>query len=153
LYGGFSAIKTDGSLWKWHWQNIETTASGFVFGSSIQSVKIMDSATSRNLRGDVLKTDGSLWRQGIHPTHPPIQMSPSKILDSVKTLSSGYFSDMAIKTDGSLWAWGSNLYGEFGNGSDKSSEKPVKIMDSVASVTLGFQHAIAIKTDETNKNV
>ena len=31
-------------------------------------------------------------------------------------VSAGYSNSQAIKTDGTLWAWGSNLYGQIGDG-------------------------------------
>jgi len=63
------------------------------------------------------------------------------------TISVGYNYTMAIKSDGSLWAWGSNEYGQLGDGTTINKSSPVKIMDNVIKVSAGHAHTMAIKTD------
>jgi len=79
--------------------------------------------------------------------------------EGFSTISSGAFFSMAIKEDGSLWAWGSNEYGQLGDGTatiiddnwvireDLQRFSPVKIMDDVASVLAVRNTAYAIRTD------
>ena len=50
-------------------------------------------------------------------------------MDNVATISAGEFHTAAIKTDGSLWTWGSNEYGQLGDGTTGRKLTPVKIMD------------------------
>ena len=82
-------------------------------------------------------------------------------------ISVGGFHTMFIKQDGSLWTWGSNDYGQIGDGSrsiyredntdeyglilveDNSRVTPVHIMDNVIAVSAGACHSMAIKTDGT----
>ncbi|MBQ9521156.1 MAG: Ig-like domain-containing protein [Oscillospiraceae bacterium] len=54
-----------------------------------------------------------------------------------------------IDANGSLWIWGSNNYGQLGDGTTTDRSTPVKILDSVSSVSLGGYHSAAIRTDGT----
>ena len=64
-----------------------------------------------------------------------------------QTVSTGGYHSMAIKTDGSLWAWGSNYYGELGDGTREDRNTSIKVMDGVTSVSAGGFHTMAIKAD------
>jgi len=116
------SIKTDGSLW--------TDA----FGSFVMVLDSVISVTANDRHSNVyamaIKTDGSLWGWGDNGygqlglgtrgyVHTPV-----KIMDSVASLSTENSTiglnrgihTIAIKTDGSLWSWGSNMYGQIGDG-------------------------------------
>jgi len=62
-------------------------------------------------------------------------------------MAAGYSHSLIIKTDNTLWAWGSNSYGQLGNGTKTNKLKPVKIIDNVAQVACGTEYSLAIKTD------
>ena len=68
-------------------------------------------------------------------------------VDSYKAAGAGRIHNLAIKTDGSLWAWGSNEYGQLGDGTNTTRLNPVKVMDNVAVVSAGSSHNLAVKTD------
>ena len=63
------------------------------------------------------------------------------------TISAGGDHSLVIKSDGSLWAWGSNEFGQLGDGTTVDKYVPVKIMDDVMSVSAGGVHSTAIKSD------
>jgi alpha-tubulin suppressor-like RCC1 family protein len=65
----------------------------------------------------------------------------------VVQIAAGGKHSFALKNDGSLWAWGSNLFGQLGDGSTRSTATPVKVLDDVSFVSAGFYHSLAIKTD------
>ena len=56
---------------------------------------------------------------------------------------------VAIRTDGSLWAWGSNNYGQLGDGTETNKNTPTRIGTDTnwKSVSTGSEHTIALKTD------
>ncbi|OQP44645.1 hypothetical protein A4H97_09780 [Niastella yeongjuensis] len=58
---------------------------------------------------------------------------------------------LGIKNDGTLWAWGYNLYGELGNGTNTNSSTPIQIGTAAdwASVAAGWTYSLGIKSDGT----
>ena len=94
------------------------------------------------------------------PTQTPTSVSPPSIVaNNFFKISLGYYHTLALKNDGSFWVWGSNTYGQLGDGTmttyddewniidnnDKST--PKKIMDDVAQISAGDFHTMAIKND------
>lgn len=72
---------------------------------------------------------------------------PVTVLTNVVSVSCGGAHTAAIKADGTLWIWGSNHYGQLGNGTQESSDIPVKILDNVAAVCCNAYRTAAIKSD------
>jgi alpha-tubulin suppressor-like RCC1 family protein len=66
-------------------------------------------------------------------------------------VSNGQNHTIAIKTDGTLWAWGSNLFGQLGNGNNTDSNFPIQIGSSNnwIRVAAGGAHSLGIKNDGT----
>ena len=52
-------------------------------------------------------------------------------------VSLGFDHSAAITEDGSLYMWGSNEYGQLGNGTTEDSYVPIKIMDNVVFADIG----------------
>ncbi len=137
-------------------------------------VKVMDSVSFVTFNDDAhavaaIKTDGTLWTWGLNAYgelgnggifndyneyeeldyQEIYQTLPLQVLDNVTDVRIGVNHMAAIKTDGSLWMWGSNRYGQLGNGTTADSDIPVKIMDNVAAVDLGWSRTSVLKTDGT----
>ncbi|MCX7736025.1 MAG: T9SS type A sorting domain-containing protein [Candidatus Kapabacteria bacterium] len=68
-----------------------------------------------------------------------------------KVIACGYTHTVAIKEDGTLWAWGSNVFGQLGDGTtqDKSTPTQIGTATNWQSVACGNRHTIAIKGDGT----
>lgn len=62
-------------------------------------------------------------------------------------LAPGYFHNASIKDDGSLWTWGSNSYGQLGDGGRTSQTSPVQVGTGYRAVVAGEHHTLALKTD------
>ncbi len=55
---------------------------------------------------------------------------------------------LAVKRDNTLWAWGNNLEGQLGDGTNTDSNTPIQILTDVISVD-GYDHTLALKKDGT----
>ena len=69
-----------------------------------------------------------------------------------QSISNGGFNVFGIKTDGTLWAWGSNPFGELGQGVDSVNvTTPIQIGTDTdwAVVAAGMSHGLALKDDHT----
>ena len=67
-------------------------------------------------------------------------------------LSMGNYATAAVGTDGSLWTWGSNVYGELGDGTTENRSSPVTVAGGGniwSQVSIGRGHMAAVKTDGT----
>ena len=62
-----------------------------------------------------------------------------KVMDNVLSVSTRYTHAVAIKEDHTLWAWGSNKFGQLGNGTTDSSI-PVQVMEHVTAASAGYLH-------------
>lgn len=82
--------------------------------------------------------DRTLWVIGYGQ-----KTEPRKLLDNVKFCGDGF----AIQEDGSLWTWGSNQYGELGDGTTTNRDEPVKIRDHVVFAARGEFYTLMI-TDQ-----
>ena len=98
----------------------------------------------------VLSADGT---SSIKPDNPSTEPEPpSETIEGKKVvqISLGANHSAAITEDESLYIWGSNAFGQLGEGAygyNTYSNIPIKIMDNVASISLGWGHSAAITTD------
>ena len=97
--------------------------------------------------GDAMKT--SVACNGNVPC-VPTPFDVTSLGTGVKAIAAGTFDTCAIKSDDTLWCWGSNEFGNLGDGTTTGSLVPVEVpIGSVSAVAMGFDHACAIKTDGT----
>lgn len=91
--------------------------------------------------------------------------SSSKIVNNkitIKQVSTGYNSVVALGSDGQVYTWGSNRFGQLGNGLDgagsnlvNNSTRPVEVMSSssvmagkrIKEVSAGGYHVLALSED------
>ena len=73
------------------------------------------------------------------------------LFSDVKAVAAGTFHTTALKNDGSVWTWGSNVYGQLGDGTtiDRSTPLLVSNLTDVVDIAVGYFHTIALKTDGT----
>ena len=68
-------------------------------------------------------------------------------------IAAGGKHTVAVKSDGTVWTWGSNLFGQLGNGNNSmlNSKVPVQVqgLTGVIAVAAGARHTVAIKSDGT----
>jgi alpha-tubulin suppressor-like RCC1 family protein len=101
-----------------------------------------------------LKRDGSVWEWGsddvVNYGSVPVQVAG---LRGVTAIAMGVHFAFAVQSDGAaggtLWAWGSNPFGQLGDGTTTNRASPVAIAEDVKSAAGGDWHAYAVKTDGT----
>ena len=162
-----AAIKTDGTLWTWGYNNFGqlgvnittqriTPVTTFAGGTNWKQVTCGGYFTS------AIKTDGTLWTWGrgaegqIGDNTTTIRSTPVTTFaggTNWKQVACGYSHTSAIKTDGTLWTWGRNANGQLGdNTSGTDRNTPVTTSSGGANwkqVSGGVYHTSAIKTDGT----
>ncbi len=74
----------------------------------------------------------------------------SGVSSGVSVLATGASHNCAVTADTGLSCWGSNEYGQLGNGTETTSSSPVKVSGmtgGVSGVSAGLRHTCAIRND------
>ena len=162
-------IKSDNSLWGFGANDNGQIGIGSFSNFTNAPVKIMDNIAMVSASAShtmAVDQNGNLYGWGLSNFSQVVNKdssdaerstitglrcvtSPVKILDDVRTVSTGGRHTMAIRNDSSLWAWGSNAHGQFADSDIKEYTGPQKILDNVKQVSSQSSHAAAIKTDGT----
>ena len=145
--GHTAAIKTDGTLWLWGYNNygkLGTNTEVIIHPASRQSSPVQTVSGGTNWKqvalgkgySSAIKTDGTLWLWGqndyggylgdntrVHKSSPVQTIAAGT---NWKQVASGDGTTAAIKTDGTLWNWGINFDGRLGNGNTSKRSSPVQ---------------------------
>ena len=84
---------------------------------------------------------GSLSSTGSNPLSPSF---------SVTAIEAGGSHSLALKSDGSVVAWGDNVTGQLGDGTNTASNTPVQVSgltNNVIAIVAGSDHSLALKSD------
>jgi alpha-tubulin suppressor-like RCC1 family protein len=118
-----------------------------------------------------LRDDGTVWTWGNMYSGEPVytsvsghnmskyfwgQTTPIQVpISDVVAIAAGDEYSLALKKDGTVWAWGSNFYGELGDGTTTGTSKDnisivqVKGLNNVIAISAGSYYSIALKNDGT----
>ena len=73
---------------------------------------------------------------------------------TVIAIAAGQLHSVALASDGTLVAWGSNLYGQLGNGTTTTAQTPVAVVangalagKTVTAIAAGTRHTLALTAD------
>ena len=164
--GSTYAIKADGSLWAWGWN--ESGQLGIGADGPEKTAVPQQVGTDTNWKSVVsgqayaffLKEDGTLWAvgdnskgiQGVgdgisHKT--PTQIGTDNNWVSVAVTRFFGRSAIGLKADGTLWAWGEGEMGALGLGNyaNQSTPKQIGTDTDWKQATVGASHTLALKTD------
>jgi len=165
-YQHSAAIRTDGTLWAWGYNNAGQLGTAGTTSQQTGPVQV-GSATDWAVVavGDshtmAIKTNGTLWAWGANSngqlgtgnttsvTNGPVQVGTAKDWVAIEC---GASFTVALKDYGAVYAWGSNAYGQVADGtttSPRSSPVQVGTDEDWVAVAAGDNHAMAIKTDGT----
>jgi alpha-tubulin suppressor-like RCC1 family protein len=72
-------------------------------------------------------------------------------LTQLKAVAAGWNHALALKQDGTVWAWGSNRFGQLGDGTLDSRVRPVQVvsLSHVVAIAAHDSHSLAVKEDGT----
>src|SRR5688572_8635735 len=78
-------------------------------------------------------------------------MTLSSVNSFAQSISGGAQHSFALCSDSTIRAWGYNVYGQLGNGSNTSSNVPVQVsaLQEIIAVAGLWQHSLALKNDRT----
>jgi alpha-tubulin suppressor-like RCC1 family protein len=86
----------------------------------------------------------------------PVAVSTTGVLSgkTITTMAAGAYHSLAVTSEGRVYAWGSNVYGQLGNGSANASTVPVAVDmtgvlsgKTVTAVTVGQTSSFALDSD------
>jgi len=158
------AIKTDGTLWSWGYNNFGQLAQNNTtsYSSPIQIPGSWATVSKppRYMQA-AINTDGELWMWGTggygqlgqnqngdnHQYSSPVQIPGT----TWKLVCGGSQMVHATKTDGTLWSWGRNNYGVLGQNNETQYSSPVQVGSSTDwDIPLNLSNfGGGIKTDGT----
>lgn len=104
--------------------------------------------------------DGSVWNSGRNDSYQlgdGTNISRSSPVQAVgltgnfTKFASGADYTLGLRDDGTVWAWGSNPYGQLGDGTFSTRTTPVQVvgLSSITDIKAGYWHNIALKSDGT----
>ena len=165
--GGFhtAAIKTDGTLWTWGFNDYGQLGDNTAVNRSTPVTTFAGGTNWKQVAGGVgftaaIKTDGTLWTWGrnaygqigdnteINRSTPVTTFAGGTNWKQVAC--SGYYT-AAIKTDGTLWTWGRNNYGQLGTNDTNNRCTPATTSAGGTNwkqVSCGDYFTAAIKTSD-----
>lgn len=163
-FGHTAAIKQDGTVWTWGYNNYGELGNGSSCGyknmpEQVEGLSGIVSIAAGFEDTEVLKRDGTVWTWGFNYDGElgdgtfenkckPVNVQELSGIISISTL---YEHTLALKQDGTLWAWGGNCYGQLGDGTTVVKNKPVQVqgLGGVKSIAAGGGHTVALKQDGT----
>ncbi|MCF8423809.1 MAG: T9SS type A sorting domain-containing protein [Bacteroidia bacterium] len=165
------AIKTDGSLWTWGQNNYGQIGDGTYINKNVP-VQIGNATNWDKIEAGynhslAIKTDGTLWAWGdggygqlgdgtFFGKWIPVQIVTATNLSQITAMGSN--TTFAIKTDGTLWAWGWNVYGNLGDGTNFGKNLPQNISSNGCLITSvieenNLENSIAIYPNPANDHI
>lgn len=161
-----AALKSDGTLYEWGY-NIFSVYDRIYIPNQIPGVTNVsaiaigfgnNAAVGHTLS---LKNDGTVWAMGggnhgqlgngSTTTYSFVPVQVIGLTNIVKSVATGAEHSLALMADGTVWAWGSNIYGQLGDGTHNDQPSPVQVegLDNVVAIAGSGYNSVALKRDGT----
>ena len=145
------AIKRDGTVWAWghnekgaFGDGKDVTVKRPFRIEGLENIKQISAFMTPVL---YLNENGTVKVSG--NTYPEITQIDG--LTNVVKVSTGAGHFMILKSDGTVWTWGSNFFGQLGDGTntERHISSMVKVLDNAIDIEAGLSNSFAIKEDKT----
>lgn len=166
------ALKSDGTVWAWGRNDVGQLGDNTttdrpvpvqVQGNDLNGTSPVTSISAGRDHNIALRGDKTVWAWGLNRTGQlgdnsttnrslPVRVTgPGFIERFPLAVAGGADHSMALMTDGTVWTWGSNAFGQLGNGTRTSSSVPVQVsnLSGVSAIASGGNHSLVIKSDGT----
>jgi alpha-tubulin suppressor-like RCC1 family protein len=160
------ALLEDGSVWAWGANANGQLGDGTTIARN-QPVKVslsgVKAIAAGGLHSMALLEDGSVWAWGYNgygqlgdgtntSRSQPVEVQNVKnvtAIDASHYIESGPDFSMALLADGTVWTWGYNGYGQLGDNTNVTNNKPTKVVNigGVQAIAAGGRHALALVKD------
>jgi alpha-tubulin suppressor-like RCC1 family protein len=77
--------------------------------------------------------------------------APVSGISDVVAVAAGEYHSLALRRDGTVWAWGWNIRGELGDGTNgqRTARWQVSGLTSIVAIAAGSNYSVALKADGT----
>jgi alpha-tubulin suppressor-like RCC1 family protein len=143
------ALKDDGTVWAWGYNGEGQLGDG-TYSMSYTPVQVsgltgITVIGSGDLTGYAVGAGGVVYAwghngagqlgdgtsaPGVNDSNVPVQVSG---LTNIIAVTGGNISGYAVQSDGAVWSWGSNQYGQLGDGTTTNSSTPVQVIELSAT--------------------
>jgi YD repeat-containing protein len=167
--GYLLVLRSDSTVWGWGLNDNDQLGAGpsapATSTTALEAIglnRVVAISAGQYSFASALKADGTVWTWGYNQwgqlgngtntsSDTPV---PVPGLSGIGSLArtGGQGHTLAVRsTDGTVWAWGYNLGGQLGNGTNIDSNVPVQVnnLTNVVEVTCGHGHSAAIQADGT----
>lgn len=146
------AIRNDGSLWAWGINFASQFENDLVPQKTISAAQTISIGMQHSLvklrDGALLDFNDIYTIRSENVTENTDYFVKWVFKSGVIDISAGAWHSLALREDGSLWSWGSNFFGQLGDGKIVDSKVPQKIIESdVIRAVAGDSFNLAIKKD------
>lgn len=134
------ALTPDG--YAYAWGRGDTDYTGLVPEPIADSLRFVQVAAGNRMAG--LTADGKVYAQGVAWGYEGFEQVPG--LPPIEHIEAGGNSIFARAADGTVYMWGTNYFGELGDGTRVQRDQPVVLSDggNFIAIAAGERHTIAL---------
>jgi hypothetical protein len=140
------ALKSDGSIWMWGWNNLGQLGNGTTNDSNVPiQVSNLTNMIFAGATGDrnncAIGADHTVWTWGRNyngqlgigtadqnPHTVPVPVPAFGNGGYVTVVQTPDWHSLALRSDGTLWGWGANDHGQLGNNTTNDAYSPAEVM-------------------------
>lgn len=166
------ALKSDGTVWAWGTDGYNQLGDGnwTEQWAPVSSLSGMKAIFARNAFTAMLRSDGTVWTNNWSGSNLSdvaaislryVLLNDGTVVDyngvsvsglsGVIAIANGGSHALALKSNGTIWAWGSNEFGQLGDGSRIARSTPVRVygLTGVVAIAAGYGYSVALRSDSS----